>query len=64
MANRLIVLSGYKRLLNSATRAFRNDTDALYKAGLRYDIILKIINMKLINSFKGMIHRIDDVIDF
>ena len=65
MANRLIVLSGYKRLLNSATRAFRNDTDALYKA--RVEIRHNFENNKHETdpiALKEMIHGIDDVIDF
>ena len=65
MANRLVVLSGYKRLLNSASRAFGNDAEALYKA--KIEIRQTFDNNKYEKdpvALNEMVHGIDDVIDF
>ena len=65
MATRLTVLSGYKRLLRSASRAFGNDAEALHKAKIELrQTFENNRNEEDPAALKEMIDGIDDVIDF
>ena len=65
MATRLTVLSGYKRLLRSASRAFGNDAEALHKAKIELrQTFENNRNEEDPAALKEMIDGIDDVVDF
>ena len=65
MANRFVVLSGYKRLLRTASRAFGNDAEALGKAKIELrQTFENNRNEKDPAALKEMIDGIDDVVDF